>query len=568
MDICHVQLSTGKEMNHLKKSNRYIQYAVGITILLIIAYLLDEFDGITANTVIQALMRGLRGVIHISLLMNWCISLHRRIMNVQVRRSLVSVSILMIFWLTAKVIKYEFIADRTFWLGRYIWYSYYVPMILIPLLGIFIIDHMGKPEGYRNPRWMNALYIPAFMLLGGIFTNDLHELTFSFPDGIKQFDYTYGYGPIYFATMAWFVLGGIYVVIMLLKKSRVPGSKRLQKMPAMIMGGAVVFWTLYCCGIFRDCDLTVVDCLILSLLLESAIQSGLIASNTNYKKIFNTSTVAAQIVNLDYQPCFASTSAVSLTQDEIKEIGKQPVQKDNTILHTKPIKAGFVVWQDDVTEINKLTEQLQEVQKQLGRKNALLQAELKLKEQQAQLEEKNHLYNRITKEVSPQIEKIEALLEQTKNSQLAENALVKMCVIGSYVKRRSNLLLLGEENPIVQAREIEYCIRESLDNLQLASVSVLLNAKCEGNIPLSCLLAAYDFYESLIEMLFDQITAMMVRITCKDGTLKMNLQIGCANSIEKSVLDATCVHSGKFTYTVQEEDIVIDYEIAEGGADK
>ena len=104
-----------------------------------------------------------------------------------------------------------------------------------------------------------------------------------------------------------------------------------------------------------------------------------------------------------------------MTQDEIKEIGKQPVQKDNTILHAKPIKAGFVVWQDDVTEINKLTEQLKEAQKQLGRKNALLQAELKLKEQQAQLEEKNHLYNRITEEVAPQIEKIEVLLEQTKN---------------------------------------------------------------------------------------------------------------------------------------------------------
>ena len=552
----------------LKTDSRYIKFSVGIAILLIIAYLGDELDGMTANTVIQAMIRGLRGVIHISLLINWCVSLKQRIMNAQVRRSLVAVSILMIFWLTAKVIKYEFIADRTFWLGRYIWYSYYIPMILIPLLGVFIIDHMGKPEGYRNPRWMNALYIPAFAILGGIFTNDLHELTFSFPDGINQFDYTYGYGPIYFAGMAWFVLGGIYVVIMLLKKSRVPGRKMLQKMPAMIMGGAVVFWTLYCCGIFRDCDLTVVDCLILSLLLESAIQSGLIASNTNYKKIFNTSTVAAQIVNLDYQPCFASTSAISLTQDEIKQISEQSVKKDNTILHTKPIKAGFVVWQDDVTEINKLTKQLQDAQQQLGRKNALLQAELKLKEQQAQLEEKNHLYNRITKEVSPQIEKIEALLEQTKNSQLAENALVKMCVIGSYVKRRSNLLLLGEENPIVQAREIEYCIRESLDNLQLASVSVLLNAKCEGNIPLSCLLAAYDFYESLVEMLFDQITAMMVRITCKDGTLKMNLQIGCANSIEKSVLDAICVHSGKFTYTVQEEDIVIDYEIAEGGADK
>lgn len=443
MDTFHIQLSIGKEMNHLKKGNRYIQYALGIAGLLIIAYLLDEFDGITANTVIQALMRGLRGVIHISILIQWCVSLHQRIINTQVRRNLVSVSILMIFWLTAKVIKYEFIADRTFWLGRYIWYSYYIPMILIPLLGVFIIDHMGKPEGYRNPRWMNTLYISAFAILGGVLTNDLHQLAFSFHDGIKQFDYTYGYGPIFFASMAWFVLIGIYVVVMLLKKSRVPGSKRLQKMPSIIMGGAVVFWTLYCLGIFRGCDLTVVDCLIISLLLESAIQSGLIASNTNYQKMFNTSTVAAQIVNLHYQPCFASSSAILLTQDEIKQIREQPIKRDDTILHAKPIKAGHVVWQDDVTEINKLTKQLQDAQEQLGRKNSLLQAELKLKEQQAQLEEKNHLYNRITEEVASQIEEIEALLEQTSDPLLAKNAMVKMCVIGSYVKRRSNLLLLG-----------------------------------------------------------------------------------------------------------------------------
>jgi len=560
--------SVGKGMTLLKKDNRWVFYSLGIAVLLIIAYLMDELDGITANPVLQALMRGLRGVIHISLLIQWCVSLHQRIINTQVRRNLVWVSILMIFWLTAKVIKYEFIADRTFWLGRYIWYSYYIPMILIPLLGVFIIDHMGKPEEYRNPRWMNALYIPAFAILGGILTNDLHQLAFSFPDGIEQFDYTYGYGPIYFAAMAWFVLGGIYVVVMLLKKSRVPGRKRLQKMPAIIMCGAVIFWTLYCLGIFRGCDLTIVDCLIISLLLESAIQSGLVASNTNYQKIFNASTVAAQIVNLNYQPCFASSSAIPLTQDEIRQIGEQPVHRDDTILHAKPIRAGLVVWQDDVTEINKLTKQLQDAQQQLGRKNSLLQAELKLKEQQAQLEEKNRLYNRITEEVAQQIEEIETLLEQTSDPTLVGSAMVKMCVIGSYMKRRSNLLLVGEENPIVQAREIEYCIRESLDNLQLASVSVMLNAKCDGNISLACLIAAYDFYESLVETLFDQITAMMVRITCKDGTLKMNLQIGCADVIECSVLDAVCAHGGKCTYTVQEEDIAIDYEIAEGGADK
>ena len=55
----------------MKTDSRYIKFSVGIAILLVIAYLGEELDGLTTNAVIQALMRGLRGVIHISLLINW-----------------------------------------------------------------------------------------------------------------------------------------------------------------------------------------------------------------------------------------------------------------------------------------------------------------------------------------------------------------------------------------------------------------------------------------------------------------------------------------------------------------
>mgnify|MGYP003467097869 FL=1 len=287
MSISYIKYSVGGEMDNLKQDYRWVKYVIGVSALLTVAYFIDDFDSMTTNNVIKALLWTIRNVIHISLLIGWGASLQQRIINVRVRRCLVSVSVLMIFWLTAKVLKWNFIPDRTYWFGRYLWYSYYIPMILIPLLGVFIIDYMGKPEEYRNHRRLYALYIPAFAILIGIFTNDLHQLAFSFPQGIDQFDFTYGYGPIYFAAMAWFVLGGIYIVVMLLKKSRVPGSKKMQKLPVIIMGGAVIFWTLYCLRIIRDVDLTVVDCLIIALLLESAIQSGLISSNTNYHKMFH-----------------------------------------------------------------------------------------------------------------------------------------------------------------------------------------------------------------------------------------------------------------------------------------
>ena len=63
----------------MKKDSHWIKLAVGIAILLIVAYFMDVFDGLTTNTVIQALMRALRCVIHISLLIKWCASLQRRI---------------------------------------------------------------------------------------------------------------------------------------------------------------------------------------------------------------------------------------------------------------------------------------------------------------------------------------------------------------------------------------------------------------------------------------------------------------------------------------------------------
>ena len=549
----------------MKQENRWIRYAAGVVGLIFASYMLDQLDDVLVNTVIQAVVRMIRSVLHISLLIGWCISLQKRIINVQVRRSLVAISGFMAFWLIVKVIKYEFIADRMFWLGRYIWYSYYIPMILIPLFGVFIIDHMGNPAEYKNPKWMKVLYIPAFTILIGIFTNDLHQLCFDFPQGIELFDYTYGYGPVYFVAMAWFVLLGIYFVIMLLKKSRVPGSKRMQKLPAVIMGGAVVFWTLYCFGIFREADLIVVDCLIVALLLESAIQSGLFPSNTNYDRLFETSTIAAQIVNKEYQPCFSSSSAMSLTTEEIKHIQETPVKKAGMILQAKAVRAGYVVWQDDVSELDKMMTCLQDVQNQLDRENELLKAELKLKEQQARLEEKGRLFDRITEEIIPQLKRMESLLEQGSDPDQVNAAMAKMCVIGAYVKRRCNLLLLGEERQNISARELEYCIRESLDNVRLASVATLLDARCEGELKVEHIVAAYDFYEEVVEKLIDSITAMMVHLSSKQGTLAMKLQIGFTTDMAENMLNDLSVRLGNVICAVQDEDIIIDYAISEGG---
>lgn len=82
---------------------------------------------------------------------------------------------------------------------------------------------------------------------------------------------------------------GFYFVVMMLVKSRVPGSRKLQRMPIAIMVFAALFWIGYSMRLY-NCDLTVMDCLIIVLLLERAIQSGLLPSNTRYQEVFDSTT--------------------------------------------------------------------------------------------------------------------------------------------------------------------------------------------------------------------------------------------------------------------------------------
>ncbi|MBQ8263876.1 MAG: hypothetical protein IJY96_03745, partial [Oscillospiraceae bacterium] len=169
-------------------------------------------------------------------------------------------------------------------------------------------------------------------------------------------------------------------------------------------------------------------------------------------------------------------------------------------------------------------------------------------------------------EVEPQLIKADELLRCIEaEPENTRKLIAKVCVLGSYIKRRGNLLLMGEEASIISARELEYCIRESLENLRLVEVYTSFNSNCEGCLPLEHVVAVYDFYENMVERLLDGITAMMVNLSCLNGKIRMNIQMGCLEGIAQQVLADASIERGSFTYEIMDEDVVIDLYIPEGG---
>ena len=110
-----------------------------ITVLLIaVARILRLMINDMESMILPTLLIYLRGVIHLSLALVWTVSVYQRITNKQARGFVLTVGILMLFWIVAKTAKYEFFPNNTETLARYLWYCYYVPMLLIPLNGIFV----------------------------------------------------------------------------------------------------------------------------------------------------------------------------------------------------------------------------------------------------------------------------------------------------------------------------------------------------------------------------------------------------------------------------------------------
>jgi len=549
----------------LIKNRKNKWQAIIIATLLVVAFVSRMIYEDLTNAMAQAIMLTVRNTIHISLLFLWVVSLHRRLMNKNVRRLMLAVGCLMLFWLIDKIVKWDFTGSVTHPLVRYLWYGFYVGMLFIPTLGAFIINYLGKPENYAHPAKLNYLLIPPTVLLALVFTNDLHQKVFVFYNGFINFDQEYSYDWVYYIVMGWFIVMGFYFVVMMLLKSRVPGSRRLQKMPILIMSFAALFWIGYSMRLY-NCDLTVTDILIIVLLLESAIQGGLLPSNTNYQQLFDATTIPVQIVDRDYQPHYVSGGALPVPEKKLRQTESGTVHMGSSLLNSAPINGGRVVWEDDITELTALQQQLQDTLEQLGEENTLLQAELDLKEQRAKTDEKNRLYDRIAEEVEPQLIKIDAILQRIPlEPENREKLLAKTCVLGSYIKRRGNLLLLGEDAEKISTRELEYCIRESLENLRLGGVFTSLNASCEGLLPLEYIVAAYDFYEAVTEQLLDRITAMMVNLTCCGDRIRMNIQMGCTEEIAHKQLEGISLPYGKFFYEIMDEDIVINFAITEGG---
>lgn len=504
-----------------------------VALLILVAALLRHVWRLADDPFLCEYADLMRPMIYIGLYVAWGVSVRRRIIHSQIRNSLLVVAVLLVFWLTVRTVKYEFAQDAD--VRRMLWYLFYIPMLFIPLMGAFTALRIGRGESQNRLGWMRFFLIPTAILAALVLTNDLHRLVFTFPAGGPWTDADYGYGPLYWAVIGWEILTALTALIVILSKCRVPRSKKVLWLPFALLGVAVAYGAAYVLGlpfvkVFVG-DITIVQCLTYTAVLESCIQCGLIQSNSNYGELFRIASIHARITDASGRTLIKSDTAPPISEALLRQAHTAPVPLGgNMRLLSAPMSCGYVSWVEDVSELLGILLQMQETRAALQDANLVLQEDYRAQARMLHLREKNRLYDAMQEQTGAQVARMSGYLEQlcrAADEDEKRKLLGKLIVVGAYFKRRNNLVLLGEQNRALPLRELELCMEESAANLNLYGVECGLSFAAEGSLPAVAVMRVYDGFETVVETALDSLHALLIHAEGRDGGCLVRMQAEC-----------------------------------------
>ncbi|MGN0649685.1 MAG: hypothetical protein ACI4KM_04545 [Oscillospiraceae bacterium] len=509
---------------------RYAVVYVAVTILLaVIARIFSKLG------ILPTELGLVRTTLYIVLYIMWGISLQMRIVHTPVRRYLTAVAALMVFWFVLRTIKYFFALDA--FLSRWLWYSYYIPILFIPLFALYAAMALGTPESFRLPKWAAIPALITAVLAALVLTNDLHRLVFAFPQGEvwsdKNSEYTLGYYIIF----GWEILCALASFVIMEHKCRV--SRRKKYLPVILIALSLAYVCVYAAGAewlhLIAGDTAAAQCLLYAAIFESCIYCGLIQTNTGYDSIFEACTLKMQVADRNNRICYACAKAEPLSAELIQSAEQAPVLLDkNTLVKAESIEGGYVIWQEDITELTAVIERLEENRRELSERNYLAQENYNTKRRLISLREKNRLYDILQRQTAPQIALLDDLFAQydrESDPEKRRRLLAETAVVGAYLKRYGNLLFVGEKNDVVKFGELSRCINESFANLELLGVTCGCAAQIDETVRTQDALRAYRTLENIVEASLGDLRFLWLKAKSFTGHIMLYIEAECSTDL-------------------------------------
>lgn len=509
----------------MKGTTKHLLPTVFVCTVIAIAYafrMLAKFDigGPAVNHI--------RTALYLLLFTLWGFSLDRRIIQRQTLHCLRLTAALMLLWLILRTLKYSVVTDPA--AGRYVWYLYYLPMLFLPLLGVYIALSMGKSEDYRLSRGTGMLSIIPAALFLLVITNDLHQQVFAFKSGVPGLPVsgTYSYRPLYFICLGWMVVCMAFSLVCLFRKSRIPSGEGKRITPFVLGCAMLLYGILYLSGIpavrWWFGDMNVMFCLLYAAIYESCIRCRMIPSNTGYVELFEASTLAACIADRSGRIVLRSRAAgkdMTCPQE-----GQRIVRPDGMRISSAPISGGYAVWQDNVRQLAELRTRLNANKAEMERNKKKLKDAYLVQKSLHELTEKNRIYNELEAKHSRQTAQMRQMLAQCEKSEPAKrrSLLKKVLLLGTYIKRSANLYFLSSEYQWLPQQELRLTVDEAVRALTACGTECGVIYRTTEPMRASEVVRLFDLLEIVAETTVDDLRSLFISVS--DSA--MDLSVECA----------------------------------------
>jgi len=251
---------------------------------------------------------------------------------------------------------------------------------------------------------------------------------------------------------------------------------------------------------------------LLGLLINFLINiiSGLMP--VNYQQIFKAAKINLQIFNHDCSAVYKAGAATPIDMKTKEMVAEQINIKDlpinnHFLLSAQPVKGGYAVWQKDISNLCQLKEVLSIISCQISDDNEILENESKRLGRYWGMKWENSICEELATAVNNEMIEIQELLNslpqitKNENFRYKKHEIIKLDLLICYIKRKSNLLLIGRQNGVLLLADLTQACTETLKIAEAAGVESAANIPPSGEISLEIALILYDFFHQLLDEL-------------------------------------------------------------------
>jgi hypothetical protein len=255
------------------------------------------------------------------------------------------------------------------------------------------------------------------------------------------------------------------------------------------------------------------------------------------------------VVDKDFTVHYRSDDAVTLRKDQMETATETPVMLGEGIrVSGSRIKGGYALYQEDISELLDVLEDLTVLREELKDSNAVSMQNYQMNKQIRVLAEKNRLHDELHRQTARQIDLLNEWLiklDETDNTDEKKEIIRRIVVVGAYLKRRNNLILVSEQDGKIKEEELSLSIEEMMKNLRIAGVSCAASVQFENDIPSNVAMRLFDFYEYVVEHAIDGLSYLLVRCfgrdnsfyCCVDALCSLDLTQLSTNTVDVNVTD-------------------------------